>query len=404
MEDLVPPKGIVNSAQLHMELTRMFANAVAFNPLPTSERGFGRSLKLRKRGGRALRDGEVRRSRRLQQGEPEEDVSQSREVSESATAATNDTAESSDLSSADERGIISDAREMFEDVEKLVTKWRELEEEKMHQAGVVSPPQQLQKGMVVSLPLLLLTPMRLETEMAPQRWALERDGKSYDNRGRMARTRPCPRREPTRPRRPSNLALQSAGRVDALRQWREYHAWVAERKSAAISKTSTGAEQTEDDKRIETPTTEHPGYYAETYPEWSTHVKVIKTGSTGPHPISKQERYTDVAREVNEINQKITTASREEAVKYKRRIQTLKEDNFIYDDSSDEDSEEEKEEEEVGIEVPAINNQFNDEERPQQRERAKADESAAKKRKHRGDDEVWQKSIRVELPVRTKGV
>jgi hypothetical protein len=31
-EDLVPPKGIVNSAQLERELYRMFANAVMFNP------------------------------------------------------------------------------------------------------------------------------------------------------------------------------------------------------------------------------------------------------------------------------------------------------------------------------------------------------------------------------------
>jgi len=31
-EDLVPPKGIVNSAQLEKEVMRMFANAVMFNP------------------------------------------------------------------------------------------------------------------------------------------------------------------------------------------------------------------------------------------------------------------------------------------------------------------------------------------------------------------------------------
>jgi hypothetical protein len=31
-EDLVPPKGIVNSAQLEREVMRMFANAVMFNP------------------------------------------------------------------------------------------------------------------------------------------------------------------------------------------------------------------------------------------------------------------------------------------------------------------------------------------------------------------------------------
>jgi hypothetical protein len=31
-EDIVPPKGIVNSAQLEKEVMRMFANAVMFNP------------------------------------------------------------------------------------------------------------------------------------------------------------------------------------------------------------------------------------------------------------------------------------------------------------------------------------------------------------------------------------
>ncbi|MCJ1429543.1 hypothetical protein MMC29_007458, partial [Sticta canariensis] len=50
--DVVPPKGIVNSAQLEKELMRMFANAVMFNPDP--RRGFGPAF--RKRGGRALGD------------------------------------------------------------------------------------------------------------------------------------------------------------------------------------------------------------------------------------------------------------------------------------------------------------------------------------------------------------
>lgn len=36
-EDLIPPKGIVNSAQLEKEVMRMFANAVMFNP---GEEGF----------------------------------------------------------------------------------------------------------------------------------------------------------------------------------------------------------------------------------------------------------------------------------------------------------------------------------------------------------------------------
>jgi hypothetical protein len=39
-EDLIPPKGIINYAQLEKELMRMFANAVMFNPDP--DRGFGK--------------------------------------------------------------------------------------------------------------------------------------------------------------------------------------------------------------------------------------------------------------------------------------------------------------------------------------------------------------------------
>jgi hypothetical protein len=38
-EDLIPPKGIINNAQLEKELMRMFANAIMFNPDP--KRGFG---------------------------------------------------------------------------------------------------------------------------------------------------------------------------------------------------------------------------------------------------------------------------------------------------------------------------------------------------------------------------
>ncbi|KAK6369373.1 hypothetical protein LTS17_009716 [Exophiala oligosperma] len=104
-EDLTPPKGIVNSSQLEMELVRMFANAVMFNPLPTSERGFGRSLRPRKRG-----------------GDVDVDVD-------------TDSTSSSEGSPVDEGGIISDAREMFEDVMASVRKWREVEVERLKGGG-----------------------------------------------------------------------------------------------------------------------------------------------------------------------------------------------------------------------------------------------------------------------------
>lgn len=132
-EELVPPRGIVNSAQLETELVRMFANAIMFNPLPTSERGFGRSLRLRKHGGGAplpslaLQDDKTR---------------QRRDTSVDSTGSE---------STSDERGIISDAREMFHDVSSLVTKWREVEEEKTN--AVPSALTGLGVGSTLSTPL-----------------------------------------------------------------------------------------------------------------------------------------------------------------------------------------------------------------------------------------------------------
>ncbi|KAF9893715.1 hypothetical protein FE257_009884 [Aspergillus nanangensis] len=85
-EDVIPPKGIVNSAQLEKELIRMFANAVMFNPVP--QRGFGPAFLM-------TSDAESRAS--TQVPEP------------------------------DEGGIIKDTIEMFDDVEQAVTRWRAAE-------------------------------------------------------------------------------------------------------------------------------------------------------------------------------------------------------------------------------------------------------------------------------------
>ncbi|KAJ5569416.1 Bromodomain [Penicillium hispanicum] len=87
-EDLLPPRGIVNSAQLEKELIRMFANAIMFNPVP--ERGFGPAFPMISDRG-------------------------SRESTQSGD------------SDGDEGGIIQDSREMFEDVEQAVTRWRAAE-------------------------------------------------------------------------------------------------------------------------------------------------------------------------------------------------------------------------------------------------------------------------------------
>ncbi|KAF7594064.1 hypothetical protein BBP40_010201 [Aspergillus hancockii] len=85
-EDVIPPKGIVNSAQLEKELIRMFANAVMFNPVP--QRGFGPGFPMTSDGG---------------------------------------SRESTQVPEPDEGGIINDTIEMFEDVEQAVTRWRAAE-------------------------------------------------------------------------------------------------------------------------------------------------------------------------------------------------------------------------------------------------------------------------------------
>ncbi|PYI28530.1 hypothetical protein BP00DRAFT_258408 [Aspergillus indologenus CBS 114.80] len=85
-EDVIPPKGIVNSAQLEKELIRMFANAVMFNPVP--QRGFGPGFPM---------------------------------SSDSGSRA------STQVPEPDEGGIIKDTLEMFEDVEQAVTRWRAAE-------------------------------------------------------------------------------------------------------------------------------------------------------------------------------------------------------------------------------------------------------------------------------------
>ncbi|PGH12803.1 hypothetical protein AJ79_04027 [Helicocarpus griseus UAMH5409] len=86
--ELIPPKGIVNSAQLEMELVRMFANAVMFNP--TSDQTFGPSFPMQTDSTAGSREGT-------------QDVD------------------------VEEGGIINDTLEMYDDVEKAVSRWRAAE-------------------------------------------------------------------------------------------------------------------------------------------------------------------------------------------------------------------------------------------------------------------------------------
>jgi len=95
--DVVPPRGIVNSAQLEKELMRMFANAVMFNP--DSKRGIPAALRGRGRGER-----HVPAALREEQGGEEE--------------------EGEEEGSEEEGGLVRDTREMCEAVEAKVEGWR----------------------------------------------------------------------------------------------------------------------------------------------------------------------------------------------------------------------------------------------------------------------------------------
>ncbi|KAI1210490.1 uncharacterized protein F4807DRAFT_423593 [Annulohypoxylon truncatum] len=85
--DLVPPRGIINIAQLERELVHMFANAIMYNPDPY--RGFGPSF--------------LRSNRRASQEDDGEDY-RGYEV--------------------DENGVVKDTRSMFGEVEKLLSDLR----------------------------------------------------------------------------------------------------------------------------------------------------------------------------------------------------------------------------------------------------------------------------------------
>ena len=84
-EDLVPPRGIINYAQLERELMRMFANAIMFNADP--DRGLGASWDEMR--GRGMKGG--------------------------------------DGYEIDEDGVVKDTRAMYGDVEKVVGSLRSAE-------------------------------------------------------------------------------------------------------------------------------------------------------------------------------------------------------------------------------------------------------------------------------------
>ncbi|KAL8737148.1 MAG: hypothetical protein Q9181_001966 [Wetmoreana brouardii] len=98
-EEIVPPKGIVNSAQLEKEVMRVFANAVMFNPDPN--RKLGPAFRTRAQ----IKERHIPSHLIKQGSEDEKDEDEGEE----------------------EGGVVKDTREMFEDVEKVVEQWRAAE-------------------------------------------------------------------------------------------------------------------------------------------------------------------------------------------------------------------------------------------------------------------------------------
>ena len=96
--DLIPPRGIVNSAQLENELMRVFANAIMFNPDLPTKRGFGPAFRT------SQHTAELGASYDEDREETEEVIKGKQDVS-----------------------VVKDTREMFETVERSVSDWRNAE-------------------------------------------------------------------------------------------------------------------------------------------------------------------------------------------------------------------------------------------------------------------------------------
>lgn len=101
--DIVPPKGIVNSAQLEKELMRMFANAIMFNP--DLKRGVGAWFE--NKGARHI-------ARRIEDDEADE--------------LGDDHEEEREEEQQEDGGVVGDTREMYEAVERSVENWRAAED------------------------------------------------------------------------------------------------------------------------------------------------------------------------------------------------------------------------------------------------------------------------------------
>ncbi|KJR86814.1 uncharacterized protein SPSK_02199 [Sporothrix schenckii 1099-18] len=105
--DLVPPRGIINSSQLESELVHMFANAVMYNP--DSHRGPGPAFLV---------------------GDTADDDDDDLVNSTGGTGGDNARYK------VDEDGVVNDTRDMYVEVEKLLSEMRSAE----RQRGMPAPP------------------------------------------------------------------------------------------------------------------------------------------------------------------------------------------------------------------------------------------------------------------------
>lgn len=108
-EDLVPPRGIINSSQLECELVHMFANAIMYNP--DSHRGPGPAFTIQ---------------------DPAEDDA----VASSGMGGDGGASGSAARYKVDEDGVVNDTRAMYVEVEKLLSEMRSAE----RQRGMPAPP------------------------------------------------------------------------------------------------------------------------------------------------------------------------------------------------------------------------------------------------------------------------
>ena len=137
--DLVPPKGIVNSAQFEKEVMRTFANAIMFNPDP--KRGFPKSVlrRIGQRDGAGLKERHVpkgmgakklpkgRKGRRAEneaEGGSDDGQALAEESSDSDSEGHRDDESEGWLGNEKDRDVVHDTREMFAAIEEKMVQWR----------------------------------------------------------------------------------------------------------------------------------------------------------------------------------------------------------------------------------------------------------------------------------------